>query len=171
MKRLLTLSLFLLLVIEGIGQTKFTDKVGGHVFTMSIPEYMVKTYELNDAASLQYQNTNKEAYVIVVEDAKDQLEILGIKFTDAKNFLDDFIKDYKVENENRSVKNNSQFVANGNNCAQVEFYWTEEGTNFFMLITAVESKTHYYKILAWTIAENSPALKTDFQTMAKSIRD
>jgi hypothetical protein len=167
------IALFLLFVgIHSVnGQTKFSEKVGGHQFKLSIPDYMVKTYELNDVASLQYQNTTKEAYVIVIEDPKDQLESLGIKFTDAKNFLDEFVKDYKTENDKRSTKNASQFNANGNNCAQLELYWSEEDGDFFMLITAVESKTHFYKILCWTILEKAPDLKKDFLAIAKSLKD
>ncbi|MBL7873714.1 MAG: hypothetical protein JNM78_18995 [Cyclobacteriaceae bacterium] len=138
---------------------------------MSIPDYMVKTYELNDVASIQYQNSTKEAYIIVIEDSKDQLESLGIKFTDAKNFLDEFVKDYKIENEKRLLKNEIQFIANGNDCAQIELYWTEEGTDFFMLITAIESKTHFYKILNWTILANADALKNDFRAISKSLKD
>lgn len=152
-------------------QTKFSDKVGGHVYTMSIPDYMVKTYELNDVATLQYQNSSKEAYIVVIEDAKDQLESLGMKFTSANNFLEEFIKDYKTDNDNRAVKNNLTFKASGNDCAQLELYWTEDETDFFMLITAIETKTHFYKILNWTITDNVKTLKNDFQAIAKSLRD
>ena len=128
-------------------------------------------YELNDVATLQYQNSSKEAYIVVIEDAKDQLESLGMKFTSANNFLEEFIKDYKTDNENREVKNNLTFKANGNDCAQLELYWTEDETDFFMLITAIETKTHFYKILNWTITDNVKTLKNDFQAIAKSLRD
>jgi len=171
MKQIVILILLFVGIQSGYTQTKFTEKIGGHQFKMNIPDYMVKTYELNDVASLQYQNTTKEAYVIVIEDPKDQLESLGIKFTDSKNFLDEFVKDYKTENANRSLKNSLQFNANGNNCAQLELYWTEEDGDFFMLVTVVESKTHFYKILCWTILEKVPNLKNDFLTIAKSLKD
>lgn len=170
MKRLSIIILFVS-TLSGYCQTKFTERIGGHVFKMNLPDYMVKTYELNDVASIQYQNTTKEAYIIVIDDAKDQLESLGIKFTDSQNFLDEFIKDYKVENEKRALKNAIQFKANGNDCSQVELYWTEEETDFFMLITAVESKTHFYKILNWTILDNAKLLRKDFQTISKSLKD
>lgn len=170
MKRL---SIIILLVstLSGYCQTKFAERIGGHVFKINIPDYMVKTYELNDVASIQYQNSTKEAYIIVIEDAKDQLESLGIKFTDSKDFLDEFVKDYKIDNENRSLKNATQFKANGNDCSQVELYWTEEETDFFMLITAIESKTHFYKILNWTILDNADVLKKDFQVISRSLKD
>ena len=58
----------------------FSVKKGGNCFTMDIPEYLTRTFDLNDAASLQYQNTSKSVYVIVIEDDKAQLESLGIKF-------------------------------------------------------------------------------------------
>lgn len=170
-KRSNIIVLLVLSITFSQAQTKFSDKIGGHVYTMSIPDYLVKTYELNDVAGLQYQNTSKEAYIVVIEDAKDQLESLGMKFTSADNFLEEFIKDYKTDNDRRSIKNNLTFKAYGNDCAQLELYWTEEETDFFMLITAIKTKTHFYKVLNWTIADNIKALKPDFQAIAKSLRD
>ena len=66
----------------------FSARKGGNCFTMDIPDYLTRTFELNDDASLQYQNTSRVAFVIVIEDDKAQLESLGIKFVNAKDFLE-----------------------------------------------------------------------------------
>ena len=95
-------------------QSNFAEKSGGHCFNMDIPDYMTKTYDLNEAASLQYQNLTKEAYAIAIVDFKDQLENLGMKFLNAKEFLDFFVKDYMLEVNDRKLTEITEFNANKN---------------------------------------------------------
>ncbi|MBX0334071.1 hypothetical protein K3G39_12560 [Pontibacter sp. HSC-14F20] len=152
-------------------QTQFTERKGGHSYTMEIPSYMVKTYELNDVASLQYFNKNKEAYTIVIEDSKDELELRGMKFENATDFLESFAADYKKEEKRRKLSKTKSFESNGNRLAQNELKWTDEDGDFFMLITAVETKTHFYKVICWTLAANAPQLQDDFRHLSASIKD
>ncbi|MCP2045619.1 hypothetical protein [Pontibacter sp. HSC-36F09] len=152
-------------------QTQFTERKGGHSYSMEIPSYMVKTYELNDVASLQYFNKNKDAYAIVIEDSKDELETKGMMFENATDFLDSFTADYKKEEKRRKLSKTKAFESNGNKIAQNELKWTDEDGDFFMLITAVETKTHFYKVICWTLAANAPQLKEDFKHLSESIKD
>lgn len=152
-------------------QTQFAERKGGHSYSMEIPSYMVKTYELNDVASLQYFNKNKEAYTIVIEDSKEELELKGMRFENAADFLDSFAADYKKEEKRRKLSKAKVFESNGNHVAQSELKWTDEDGDFFMLITAVETKTHYYKVICWTLAANAPQLKEDFRHLSASIKD
>ena len=100
-------NLFVLLAsficINLYAQASLSEKKAGHVYYLSIPDYMLKTYDLNDVATLQYKNAAKEAYTIVIEDSKEQLEALGIKYTDAEDFLNSFLGDYNKEVKNRKV--------------------------------------------------------------------
>lgn len=170
MKKLLILLFSVSSMAVASAQSLKTQK-GGHCFTVDIPGYMVKTYDLNDVASLQYQNTLKEAYTIVIEDEKDQLRNYGLSFSDAKDFLDDFLADYLEGAENRNVSPITTFTANGNDHAQTELTWSNEGNDFYMLITGVETSTHFYKILCWTLAANKESLKSDYFAISKSLKD
>jgi hypothetical protein len=166
------LSLMLVnLIISSSAYAQLSPKNGGHCFTLDIPEYMVKTYELNDVATLQYMNAGKEAYVVVIEDSKDQLESLGIKYVGAKDFLEGFLKDYNKDASERKVGKIVEFSSNNNKIAQAEFTWKDEKLSYYMITTAVESKGYFYKILTWTITENKDALKNDFLAIAKSLKD
>lgn len=168
-------NLFLIVVIvllpSAIAAQSFSTQKGGHCYTLDIPDYMTKTYSLNDIASLQYQNIQREAYTIVIEDEKAHLESLGIKFVDAEDFLAEFVENYKAGEENRKLSPAANFNANGNSASQTALEWTEEVGNFYMLITVVESKTHFYKIMSWTLGENQDKLKADFQKIAQSLKD
>ncbi len=170
MKHVLLLALCLLAASTAFAQ-KFSTKQGGHVYTLDIPDYMTRTYELNDVATLQYYNNPKEIYTVVIDDSKDHLESLGIKFASSEDFLNDFVADYKTEFENRKLGKVKTFTANGNNHAQVELTWTEDDQDLYMLITMVESKSSFYKILSWTLAENKKQYKPDLLTIASSLKD
>ena len=149
----------------------FTTKNGGNCYTLEVPNYMTKTYDLNDVATLQYKNTLKEAYSIVIEDSKDELNALGIIFENSTEFLENFTKDYQVDQIDRTLSETIEFQSNGQSHAQVEMTWSTENGTFYMLITSVETEAHFYKILCWTLLENKEKLKNDFLTISKSLKD
>ena len=63
-KLLLSINIFLLLISLSVAvsqENNFTQQKIGQVYYLAIPDYMVRTIELNDVASVQYQNSQKEA--------------------------------------------------------------------------------------------------------------
>lgn len=170
MKKLIVFLAFLMVSLQAFPQG-FSSQRGGHCYNIDVPDYMARSFQLNDVATLQYQNSMKEAYLIVIEDAKDHLQSVGMKFVNAKDFLEYFINDYKSGAEDRTLSEIREFKSNGNEHAQVELGWYEDDTNLFMLITAVETDTHFYKIMCWTIRENLHMLKDDYLAISRSLED
>ena len=163
--------LFLITFTTNSFSQNFSTKNVGNCFSLEIPNYMAKSYELNDAATLQYNNTVKEAYVIVIEDSKDELNSLSMIFQNPKEFLESFTKEYQVESKNRTISEITEFKSNDNPHAQVEMSWNTENGDLYMLITTVETEAHFYKILCWTIFENKDLLRNDYLTISKSLVD
>ncbi len=161
----------LVLCSQFLNAQNFEQKTGGHCFTLAIPDYLTKTYQLNDVASLQYMNASKEAYVMVIEDAKDHLNENGIKFTDSEDFLKNFIEDYQLESKNRKVGKIKNFESNDYGHSQVEMSWDSDGSSLYMLITSVETPDHFYKILCWTLKEFKSKFKDDYQRISKSLME
>ena len=164
------LILLILISTSAIAQN-FTTKKAGNCYTLDIPNYMVKKYDLNDAASLQYKNAVKEAYIIVIEDSKDELNSLSMVFQNPKEFLENFTNGYQLESENRTISETQEFVNNNNEHAQVEMSWSSEDGQFYMLITTVETEKNFYKILCWTLLEYKNNLRDDYLTISKSLVD
>lgn len=163
-------------IIPSFSQTKFIEQKAGHIIYMSLPEYMVKTSDLNDVASMQYMNKAKEAYVVVIEDAKEDLEADGTKYANLKEFHDSVIESLKAEDPKAKESKPTEFQQDGNKFYQTDLnatLKTEDGKEIKVtyLITYVESKTHYYQILCWTLAGNYKDLVGDFKKIAASIRD
>lgn len=138
---------------------------------MDIPDYLTRTYSLNDVASLQYQNTSRSAYVIVIEDSKAHLQEVGVKFMHAKDFLESFTAEFKKDKDNRRLTPVNEFRSNGYGHAQTELQWTEDGTDFYMLITGVETPGHFYKIMCWTIGDNRSNIEADFRRISRSLKE
>lgn len=164
-------SLCFIVFIHTAQAQQFATQKGGHCYTLDVPNYLKKTFSLNDVASLQYMNEDKVAFCVVIDDNKEHLAEVEMNFTGVKNFLENFLEDYNTEAADRKVGSITEFTANNNKHAQTELTWTEEGDKFYLLVTAVETKTHYYKILTWTIAANKDELKNDFIKIAKSLKD
>ena len=163
-------------IIPSFSQTKFIEQKAGHIIYMSLPEYMVKTSDLNDVASMQYMNKAKEAYVVVIEDAKEDLEADGTKYANLKEFHDSVIESLKAEDPKAKESKPTEFQQNGNKFYQTDLnatLQTEDGKEIKVtyLVTYVESKTHYYQILCWTLASSYKDLVADFKKTVSTIRD
>jgi len=171
MNKFFTLIFIFLLAAEVSGQSRFVTQKGGHSYTMDVPDYMLKTFDLNDAATLEYQNKAKEAYVIVIEDSKEELASLGIKYVSSKEFLEDFLKTYQEDAADRVVGAITESTSGGNAISQASFTWKSDDVETYMIVSAVSTKTHFYKVLGWTIAGNKSLLENDLRSMAKSLRD
>jgi hypothetical protein len=152
-------------------QTKLVEKRIGHVYFLSVPNYMTVTKELNKSASLQYQNIMKEAYVIVIEDNKAELDSLGMRFTDPQDFYDGFITDFTADLENKKFTGTKRIKIGKNNAVQAEVSAIFNENPIWYLITVVESPTHFYKIITWTLEENKDKLKRDYLKMVKSFHE
>lgn len=174
MKKIFTI-LMLFSTLAAFSQAKFTEKKAGHIFYISVPDYLQKTTLLNDAAAIQYENSEKEIYMIVIEDSKEDLEISQVKFESLKEFHDSNIVALKTD-ENLAVESSpKQFEKNGLKFIQsdLKVVLKEEKTttNVSYLVTYVESPTHYYQILCWSLTPDYKKYVEDFRKIAASIRD
>lgn len=172
--------LILLAYLSGISlcfsQTKFSEQKAGHIFFVSVPEYMVKTISLNDAATAQYMNASKNAYLIVIADSKEDLELSGQKFVSPKDFHDTNIAPLKAPENSPVETEGVEFVLNGNKYFQSELSVTlkeDDGSkmNISYLVTYVETKTHFYQILCWSLTPDFKNLQADFKKIASSLKD
>ncbi len=190
MKNLLAFICFFLLVNttikaqktteEGQGGTKTTTttttttanpfnnvkKSSNGLFSIDVPTYMAEAADLNDVASLQYSNPAKEMYVIVIDDDKVEL---GGKYT-----LDSYFNFAKsnIVNGIQSAKEIPQNVSsiNGMPSRQEAITGLFSDLGVYYFLTVVESPTHFYQIMSWTLADNKSLYGDDIKKMAGSFK-
>ena len=150
-------------------KVNFDEKEVGHVYHVSIPSYMTKTNSLNTAASLQYLNAAKETYVIVIEDSKEQLLDAGIPFNGPTDFFEHFESSFA--DQSSTVSPIDELKINGNPAVQVEITKPFGDYKVCYLVTVIESESHFYKMLAWTIEDYKERYMADFKKIAESLRE
>ena len=170
MKKTQLLLLLILFAFNSFGQN-FSTKKGGHIYQLDIPDYFTRCFDLNDVATMEYKNIVKETYLVVIDEEKEEINSVGMQFVSSTDFLKYFVKDYFLDAKNRHVSETKEFKNNENSFSQVEFSFSNEDGEYFMLITAVETKTHFYKILIWTLLGNKDQYIEDFGKIAGSLKD
>ena len=164
---------FLFIITTALAQTKLKEYKAGHVFYVSLPDYMSKTSGLNSSSTIQYKSTVKDVYGFIIEDNKEELALAEIKYTSISEFYEDFIKDFLKDEEKRKVsspKNQKKGAINFIEC-DITYYDKDAEMDIYYLVGIVETRTSFYKVFSWSAAENKDKFKADFQKILYSLRD
>ena len=146
-------------------------------YSMSIPSYMTKTSQLNDVASLQYQNTYKEAYVVIIDELKEDV-INTFKALGDYDTLISMAKNYRniqlnflSEGLNIIKQHNSKsLLINGLEAESVEIDAKLEGVvpEVTYFLTFIEGKENVYMSMAWTMKKQKKRYRPTFEKMIES---
>ena len=113
---------------------------------VTVPGLWTKMPELNKQASLQVGNKSKEVYLIVITDAKADLD----NFTLEKHHQ--MTRERMLEKmKNASATEPVPLTIDGHPALQDELTGTEKGTNVVFLHTIVDDGDHFQQILTWTL--------------------
>ena len=169
---LLTLTLFFTNILA-FSQTSFKEQKVGHLFYVSLPEYMSKTVGLNTSASIQFKNTIKDVAGFIIEDNKEELKLAEMNYSSINEFYEDFIKDFLKDEDKRKVsKPQSKKIGETNftEC-DVSYYDKDSKIEIYYFVGIVETSSAYYKLLCWGSLENKDKFKADFQKILYSLKD
>ena len=180
MKYLSILAVAVLLVSCSLGDTKFeTVTVSGH-YQMDVPDYMTESNELNSDASLQYENTSKETYVVVINEDKELLielfnEIDGWDndATPLENYaaLQSEGMEMSLDLSDQSGPNDKKI--NGMPAKTYEYtgYAPDIPYEIFYYIAYIEGGRELYMVSAWCLAEDKDSYKDTFVKMVDTFKE
>jgi hypothetical protein len=160
--------------------TDFNPVVINNEYEIRIPDYMKSTTELNDEASLQYQNMFKEAYIVILDELKadvistfqstgqysDSLSPVQNYSKVQSGFLDQTMTILK-KTEAQSI------MINGLNAEVLEIDGEVEGIPepITYFLTFVEGKEKIYMIMEWTLQSRKEKYRSTFNKSIKSFRE
>lgn len=159
--------------ISSCAQTPVKEIKAGHIFYISLPDYMTRTTGLNAASTIQFKNTVKDVAGFVVEDSKEELALAEINYSSITEFYDDFIKDFLVDQEKRNIskpvaekKGNVNFIS-----CDASYVDSESKMEIYYFVGIAETKDTYYKLLCFGGADSREKYRKDFENILFSIRD
>jgi hypothetical protein len=125
MKKIISL-LFLVLISscnENLQNEKYEKKTVENKFSLLIPESLEQTNKLNSIASIQFENTNQDFYIMVLDESKDVFnkavnkeiyntttDLDGYYKVIVNHFKEITSKDFKVYNIEKKKINNSNAI-------------------------------------------------------------
>lgn len=166
---------------ESFAEVKIDDLDGNPLYSMKLPDYLTAGDDLNDEASLQYQNIYKEVYVIVIDEPKQD-------FIDVFMSLDDYdstkspVENY-TEAQMESIEGNMSTVTSkstvrktklgGCDARIADVAGTQEGIDDAMGFTVafVEGKETLYMIMTWTFEKTKAEYQEDMDKMINSFKE
>lgn len=154
-------------------------------FSVNVPSHLTKATDLNEDATIQYQNIFREYYFIVIEETKEE-------FADALSFLyeDDEIDaepedfEYSLEEyadlvteffgEGLEVINETDLVdveINGLKAKQKEMDANFEDLEVYYHLTVIEGDKGFYQVLQWTLGDKKAEAKPVMAAAAGSFKE
>jgi len=163
----------LLFTTTSFAQTTMKEYKAGHVFYVSLPDYMSKTTRMNDAAVIQFKNSLKDVAGFIIEDNKEELVLSEMVFSSIDDFYDNFIKDFLIDQEKRIIsQTKSQTIGKVKfiEC-DASYFDKESNLEIYYFVGIAETKDAFYKVLCFSSLENKDKFKADFQKILYSIKD
>ena len=134
------------------------------LYSIDLPEYLDSTAEFNPDASLQYVNKDKAVYIMVIDQNKaewdDNVSIDQYFNLVSRQFTQDTEQD--ISPASRQV--------NGLNSLQTEATGMENTHEIYYKLAVVESNSHFYQILAWTLLKQKDRYAGDLQRVYRLVR-
>jgi hypothetical protein len=145
----------------------------GHVYYVNIPDYMSKTSDLNDVASIQFTNSAYDIAGYIIEDTKADLEFAKMQFSSVNDFYNNFIKDFIIDQKTRVVSQPITQTIGDNNFVEcdVTYYDKKSKTDIYFFVGIAETKNAFYKLLCFGGLSSKDKFKPDFQKILYSIKD
>lgn len=175
MKKLMFL-VVLLSSISLFSQNNFQEVKAGHIFSIKVPFYLIKTYNINPGAVVQYWNEKESIYLLVAEEEKEKLNFSKLYNTSIREYAEGVLNNFQNAFSDFKVISQSNYESNGNKLIQYEISGSINGENgnkseIIMILDVVESPTYFYQVTSWTLASNMDNYKADLKSVAKTLKD
>lgn len=147
-------------------------------YTMELPLSFTKANDLNDGASLQYQNTFKELYIIVIDEPKTEL-IKALKKNLLETTYGNDLKGYSeliVDGMDASIAveklpDFKDTTINGLNARLLSFEGLTSGNRVYWKLAFIEGNNNYHQIMVWTKAENQKKYEKEMAAIINSFKE
>jgi hypothetical protein len=158
---------------SAFSQTPVKEFKAGHIFYVSLPEYMSKTTGLNSASIIQFKNVVKDIAGFIIEDNKEELALAQMSYSSLNEFYEDFIKDFLEGEKKRTISPPVAQSKGEYNFIQCDatYYDKDIDSELYYFVGIAETKDAYYKILCFGGVESKDKYKKDFENIMLSIRD
>jgi len=172
MKKIITLVLFCIFLSCDSKKTEIVTIK--NKYSVELPAFLSKGNNLHEEASLQYQNTFKEFYIIILDESKQEI-IDAAPFLEIEPTLEGYYT-YLTNSMKETIKNprfndikNTRI--NGMNAKTFSVTGNVDGLDAYYKLAYVEGKETYYQILTWTLLKNQEKNAHEMDKIISSFKE
>jgi len=151
---------------QNIPEVVFERKIFGDQFILYIPKYLSEAADLNQAASAQYANLEKDIYFITIVGDKSGME----KPRKLMDFYESLNNNF-ITKKAKPIPDPYAIEVNGLDGIQWQAVGEYEGKNVLYFMTVLESKSNFYQIVSWMYESDKDLYLEDMQTIIKSFAE
>lgn len=151
-----------------------------HGYSLETPKYFKETVGLNPDALLQLRSVERDVYLIVIEEPKEEVirnfKMVGIyndELSPAANYLN--VQSNSLTKDSRVIEkgNPTTLEINGMPAMNMELLAQPQGTPvpIYYLLTFVEGEETLYMIMQWTIESQREEFEATFEVIADSFKE
>ncbi|MEO6883994.1 MAG: hypothetical protein ABI199_08220 [Bacteroidia bacterium] len=171
MKKYFFGALFLTFILGCSHQTNFNTVFVNSRYSIKIPEYFSPVSDLVPQASLQYDNTEKEVYLVVITESKKDMQKYNLDY-DLKTYFQNIIQQPFTDSVQKGTIS-TPIVKQLNGAKMMETSITgkvHDGMVSYKL-AVIETNTSFYQILTWTTADKMQKYGDDLQQIIDSFQE
>jgi hypothetical protein len=124
---------------------------------------------LNGPGKIQAASSRKNAYALVVSEAKVDFAKLDTLDAYASFVLD--LEQKKTKMPDRTISAPEKIKVNGKDALRYEVHGTLNNVRFVFVKTFIESGTHWNQVSCWTTPSHLDESRPDFEAIVSSFRD
>jgi hypothetical protein len=175
MKKLL-LILALPLLLASCNSEPQTVKVDGK-YSIELPDYMTKADSLHEEASLQYDNTLRELYIIVIDENREDYDKLAESglYEGYNPGLGGYAallsKQTATAVGQKTIPALADKKINGLSAKTFSLSGKVNNISAYWKVAYIQGKNRYYQIVAWTLADKEKDYSTVMDGMINSFKE
>ncbi|MEI6816114.1 MAG: hypothetical protein WCL14_05860 [Bacteroidota bacterium] len=152
-------------------EATFKDMKIKELYSISLPDYLTPSKTiLNDEASLQYSNLDREFYVMVIDENSRNMTLDSAKVT-----FDEYVSNCtaNISGGLMSVLASpaEKVSLNGLKGYKTTITGTYNKMNMVYKCLILQSPSHYYQVYCWTVKELLPRNEKDMNATLESFKE
>lgn len=147
-------------------------------YSLTIPSFLKEVDNLNEEASLQYQNLLRSFYVITIDETKNEMQkalvqgnLLDIYANDINGYSDLILSAFEHSVEISEKSEIIDTLVNNMPARLLTIEGRVENIDVFYSLGFIEGKTRYYQVLAWTVASKGNQYKDEMNRIMYSLKE
>ncbi|WP_420388552.1 hypothetical protein [Roseivirga sp.] len=147
------------------------------LYSLTIPNSLTESSNLNEDASLQYQNVWKEFYLVTIDEPKEELRI-ALESNNLAGLYENNIDGYSdliIGNMNRALNNAEQSdvqdtMINGHRAKLTTISGGIDDLELFYYLGIFEGEENFYQVITWTLKSKEETHKANMRDIIQSMK-